>query len=171
MKKVLTLSLAATLATSSMAFAHDRGPRFFERLDGDGDGRVTQQEMLAHKLQWFDAADTNKDGKLTPDERKAAFEAFEKEHPEMAKHHGRPGKHGPRGKRDEAEAAARHKHMNETWQRSEVASHVAKKFAELDTNGDGALTSDEMARGRHCHEGRRWEKGRGQGRSNADAGA
>ena len=150
MKKVLTLSLAATLATSSVALAHGGGAKFFERLDGDGDGRITQQEMLSQKLAWFDEADTNKDGALTPEERKAAFESFKKQHPEQACPHG-PGHHGrgPRGKADDTRRSEHPKRMQQTWKRSEVAAHVAERFAKADANGDGVLTRDEMRRGHH----------------------
>lgn len=44
------------------------------RADKDGDGRVSLAEALTRPLERFDAADTNKDGTLTPEERKAAHE-------------------------------------------------------------------------------------------------
>ena len=43
--------------------------------DGDGKGIVIA-DAVKKALERFDAADTNKDGKLTPDERKAQREAW-----------------------------------------------------------------------------------------------
>lgn len=51
------------------------GGGWFERLDGDKNGSVTLAEASAKALQRFDAADTNKDGTLSPAEQQAAREA------------------------------------------------------------------------------------------------
>ena len=52
------------------------GGRMFERADANTDGKVSLAEALAKPLARFDAADTNKDGTLTPEERKAARETM-----------------------------------------------------------------------------------------------
>jgi EF hand len=52
------------------------GGRMFERADANADGKVSLAEALAKPLARFDAADTNKDGTLTPEERKAARETM-----------------------------------------------------------------------------------------------
>jgi hypothetical protein len=52
------------------------GGRMFERADANADGKVSLAEALTKPLARFDAADTNKDGTLTPEERKAAREAM-----------------------------------------------------------------------------------------------
>ncbi len=44
----------------------------FAPRDADSDGRVSLAEALARPLARFDRADANKDGTLTPEERKAA---------------------------------------------------------------------------------------------------
>ncbi len=46
----------------------------FARADKNGDGKVSLAEALAGPLARFDAADTNHDGTLSPEERKAARE-------------------------------------------------------------------------------------------------
>jgi Ca2+-binding EF-hand superfamily protein len=46
----------------------------FARADKNGDGKVSIAEALAGPLARFDAADTNHDGTLSPEERKAARE-------------------------------------------------------------------------------------------------
>ncbi len=45
---------------------------FMKRMDTDNDGKISKAEALAAAAARFDAADTNKDGFLTPDELKAA---------------------------------------------------------------------------------------------------
>lgn len=41
--------------------------------DTNGDKAITKPELVAAALKHFDAADANKDGKLTPDERRSAM--------------------------------------------------------------------------------------------------
>lgn len=63
-------------------FAHRpgmQGPRgqrmagtWFDRLDADKDGRVSLADMLAKPLERFDAVDTDRNGTISPEERKAA---------------------------------------------------------------------------------------------------
>lgn len=60
-------------------------------MDGDRDGVVTRAEFMARPLAMFDKADANKDGVVTADEAKAAWQAFRAEHGK-----GR-GAHGPDG--------------------------------------------------------------------------
>lgn len=42
------------------------------RMDGNADRAISREEFVAGVLQRFDAADANKDGKLTPEERASA---------------------------------------------------------------------------------------------------
>ena len=46
--------------------------RMIVMADGDGDGRITQAEAEARALRHFDQMDANRDGKVTPEERRAA---------------------------------------------------------------------------------------------------
>jgi hypothetical protein len=48
------------------------GGRMAGGMDANGDKVVTRDEFIAGALKRFDAADANKDGKLTPEERRAA---------------------------------------------------------------------------------------------------
>lgn len=49
--------------------------RMFDAADANKDGRVSLEEAQAAALQRFDAADLNHDGVLTPDERRQASKA------------------------------------------------------------------------------------------------
>jgi hypothetical protein len=50
----------------------EHGKAMMKHLDTDGDGKVSRAEALAAAAARFDAADTNKDGFLTPEEMRAA---------------------------------------------------------------------------------------------------
>jgi len=58
------------------------GGRMMVRADANGDGRITLQEMQAHALARFDRIDTNSDGTVTADERRAARAAMRAERQE-----------------------------------------------------------------------------------------
>lgn len=60
------------------------GAKGFARGDVNGDGKMTQSEMTARALERFDRIDTNKDGTLSPEERRAGWGAMR----------GERGKHG-----------------------------------------------------------------------------
>jgi hypothetical protein len=49
------------------------GARGMGAMDGNGDRTITRDEFVSGAMKRFDAADANKDGKLTPDERRAAM--------------------------------------------------------------------------------------------------
>jgi hypothetical protein len=53
------------------------GARAFEAMDADKDGRVSRAEASAHAVARFDRVDANHDGTITPEERRAAREAFQ----------------------------------------------------------------------------------------------
>ena len=67
-------------------------------MDANGDRTVTRDEFVAGALKRFDAADANHDGKLTKEERLAAFRAHMRERREgMHGGMGHPGADGPMG--------------------------------------------------------------------------
>lgn len=49
------------------------GGRWFERADAKGDGQVTLEEAEARPLHFFDMADSNHDGVISPKERQTAM--------------------------------------------------------------------------------------------------
>jgi len=57
------------------------------KMDANGDRVITRDEFVAGALARFDAADANHDGKLTPEERRAAMlAAMERMHGRMMDH-------------------------------------------------------------------------------------
>lgn len=53
----------------------NRGERMLSRADADSDGRLTFAEMSTGALERFDRSDADRDGTVTPEERRAAREA------------------------------------------------------------------------------------------------
>lgn len=54
---------------------HGGGFMMMMKADTNGDGAVSKAEFVTASLARFDAADANKDGTVTKEERRAAFEA------------------------------------------------------------------------------------------------
>lgn len=81
MKKILMLTAAVFALQAVPALAQDapskeaRGDRMFEKLDTDGDGKISEAEHLAHAKERFKAMDANGDGFVTKEEGKAHYEA------------------------------------------------------------------------------------------------
>jgi hypothetical protein len=71
MKKIITLALASIFFLNSSVFAE---------MDKDEKRTVTKAEYVKHAEEMFTRMDTNKDGKLTPDERKTYWQARKLEH-------------------------------------------------------------------------------------------
>ena len=72
---------------------HHRHGGMFRRIDTDGDGMISRAELLAsqqRQLQAFDQADTNRDGKLSPDEMRAFRDSMRGQ-----RHGGKPGSAAP----------------------------------------------------------------------------
>ena len=94
-KYVLTAAMAVALGmTSGMAMAehHEggdhKGGKMMERIDTDGDGKISKAEFMAKHEEKFTQMDKNSDGFLTPEEIKEAHESMKekwKERKEMRK--------------------------------------------------------------------------------------
>ncbi|MDU8927130.1 EF-hand domain-containing protein [Alisedimentitalea sp. MJ-SS2] len=137
------VAAASLIATAGMATAFGNkggermGPRgmmpSFEELDTNADGKVTKEEMQAHRKAMFDKADTNGDGKLSTEEMTAAAETRKAER--MAKRQTRMLE-----KFDtDGDGALSFEEMPGQGDRA------GKMFDRADADGDGAITKDEMA--------------------------
>ncbi len=124
MKK--TIILAAILGASAIgAAANAKGPKgdHFSRFDKDGDGKVAVSELDARHKQFIGEADKDGDGFITKDEMKSFHES------RMAEHKARrfpDANNDGKVSRREFEDAAR------------------DRFSEMDKDGDGLLTEEEM---------------------------
>jgi Ca2+-binding EF-hand superfamily protein len=68
---VLVSGLASGAIAQTGPDEGERGPRMaemFAAMDANSDGKVTQEEIAAHRAAMFAAADTNSDGSLSSDE-------------------------------------------------------------------------------------------------------
>lgn len=76
MKKTLLVGglAALTLAAAGAAFAQQTPARSM-RADTDGDSRLSQAEFVRQRVQRLIAMDSNGDGSVTADERRAAMQA------------------------------------------------------------------------------------------------
>jgi hypothetical protein len=136
MKRLLPIILGAALVLSACADRRDRGPRetdpdfhptveLLTRYDANKDGTVTRAEMEAGLKAEFDAADTNHDGRLDPDEVAAVNQ-----------------------KRWSENASTTSTLVD--WNQdgyvdfNEFSGTVRSLFAEIDRNNDGQLSPQEL---------------------------
>ena len=113
---------------------HDMMERL-KAADTDNDGMISRAEAeksLPFLAAHFDQIDTNKDGKLSPDELKAAMEKMRWRRRDHRPHDPSMG------------ADANHDHVitrDEILQRNQK---ILQDFDAADTNKDGKLTRDEI---------------------------
>lgn len=167
----LTMTGAAALAqqpTSPAPTPH--GPRA-ARGDADGDGRVSRAEFVDGRLARLVAADADRDGAVTPEERRAAMQAHRTER--AADRFARLDADG-NGRLSPEEFAARpdrlegrRPHRGERARRAmngngapvviaEARTKAEDAFTRLDVDRDGYLSADERRAGmERMHERRR----------------
>lgn len=133
----------------------ERTRKHFSKLDANGDGAVTEAEMLAaqearlerksdrreeRRAQFIERFDTDDDGVLSEEERSAVREQMgERRAERKGKRKGRFGKKRPRLDAD----------GDGLISRAEYDAMGEKLFDRMDANGDGVLTKGEGRRGGH----------------------
>lgn len=132
------LALSAALAAVALpALAREAGPRFgpridFEQVDANGDGRITAEELAAHRAARFAGQDSDGDGVLSADEMKAAVLARVKERIEA---------------RIDRMIARRDSDGDGAISLAEMQGGDGgeRLIERLDTDGDGAISAEELA--------------------------
>jgi len=194
MKRIFlaTASLAAVAMVTLPAMAGPRGgpgsgpgmmkDRMVEMMDTDGDGKVSDAEIKAHKAAMFVAIDTDGDGQLSQDELSAHQEVMRAQM--QARFEERSGdrvdymferydtnKDGSIT-RDEVTAAqaaraaewkAKKAERKAQWA-EKGAQMQAERFADMDKDGNGTISQEEfesapMGHGRRGNFGRRGMNG------------
>lgn len=118
----------------------------FEAMDADNDGKITREELEAHRSAEFDARDTDNDGFLSPEEMSAAILA----------------KMNERMSRKVAKMVERHDSDGDGRLSKEEMSQSKHRggdfFDRLDEDGDGAISAEEMEehKERHADRGKGW---------------
>jgi Ca2+-binding EF-hand superfamily protein len=159
-KTALATSLLAVFAIS--AFAQSNSPpvapahagffqHMLQKMDTNGDGRISLDEYLAAASTQFKSIDTKNKGSIDAADLASSPQAMERiDH--------------------RAEAMVRRLDTagNGYVTQDEFVAAAQKRFTRLDKNGDGKLTPDELT-GRWAHGGNAATKGSGQtGKSTAE---
>lgn len=155
--KTMILAVVGVAMVASAGFAvaqgkHGYGTRpAFEKVDTNGDGKITQDEMQARAAARFGEADSDGDGAISRDEMLSRVSArAEQRVDRMMRRMDADGD----GKVSQAEM----QQMRD--------NRMGRMIERMDTDGDGALSKEEFAQGhRKGHHGR---MGKGQGRMSDD---
>jgi Ca2+-binding EF-hand superfamily protein len=136
MKKTLALACLIAGGAGSLAYAHAGGGRgpggLLERVDANGDGKVTSAEMKSSAKGLFDSADTDHDGRVTKQER----EAFQQQlHAKFKANHAT--KMAERFAKDDSNQDGR-------LSRKEAERMPDERFARIDGDKDGQLSKAEL---------------------------
>lgn len=146
-------AIAAMFAGAGGAAAGDWVGRTFDRLDADGDGRITEAEAAAASDARFDRADADGDGRLT------AAEATAEAQSRIAERFSRMDADGDgnvtldemrrtAGERMAGLAVKRFERLDGNGdgavERAEFGATAGDRFRRLDADGDGSVTRDEL---------------------------
>ena len=120
----------------------------FTKLDANQDGQLTLDEIPEDKREFFERLlrthDANGDKKLSQEEFAAAMKKGDEPKPPLAGGFGGPGGGGG----NPAEMFKRlDKNSDGKLQADEVPPRIKEHFAALDTDGDGALSPQELVKG------------------------
>ena len=135
MRKTLIIASVAALglAIGAASAGEGRGGKHWDKLDADGDGKISLNEMSERQREFFADADADGNGALSKEEMRAH----------------RTGKRGERRAERFGDADG-----DGSITRAEYDAASADRFSKLDENGDGVISEDEMP-------SRRWHGKRG----------
>lgn len=120
-----------------IALANDPDKKF-EKMDANGDGKITREEHSAGVQRMFAEMDTNRDGIVTAAEMDA-----------------KAGTRSGDSRRAAMSSSDKIKKIDQNADgqltASEHASGANEMFAKMDTNRDGSLTKQELEAGHKTH--------------------
>ncbi|MEM8630297.1 MAG: EF-hand domain-containing protein [Pseudomonadota bacterium] len=155
---VIAIFGAGTAMLATTVFAQEdenrraqRAAEIFEQLDADGDGSVTQAEIEAARSGRFGEMDANGDGEVTEEELTAHIEA----------------RSARRVERAAAEMLSRNDANSDgvlTEDELGQSERGARRFEQVDTDGDGVVTREEF----DTAVADRSERFRGRGKGRGD---
>lgn len=134
----------------------DRAERMLKRMDANGDGKVSQDEMLAGATKTFERFDADKNGEVTKAEVDAKRDAFRDARKAFhaVKANGGEARQEARKTLREARMDRMGARMferadadkNGTLTKPEMETAAAAMFKQRDRNGDGFITVDEIGK-------------------------
>ncbi len=184
-KTLLAGGLAALMLASAGAAFAQQAPARPMRADTDGDSRLSQAEFVGQRVQRLTAIDSNRDGSVSADERRAAMQArragradarfdrldgnddgsVSRAEFDAARETGREARadRGPRPMRAHRGPARGQRGMARMEARgpvviADVQARAEQAFARLDADHDGFVTSAEGRAGRQAMREHRRER-------------
>ncbi|KCZ89594.1 EF-hand domain-containing protein [Hyphomonas jannaschiana] len=181
MKRIFlaTASFAAVAMIASPAMAGPRGggpgsgpgmmkDRMVEMMDTDGDGKVSDAEIKAHKAAMFVGIDTNGDGQLSQDELSAHHEVmraqmqarFEERRGDRVDNMFERYDTNKDGSITRDEVTAVQAARADDWKARKAdwaqkgAQMQAERFADMDKDGNGTISQEEFESARMGPGGR-----------------
>ena len=147
---------AALVGAMAMAAPGDR----FAKLDSDGNGSVTRAEIDAKAADRFARLDGDRDGFVSKAEMTAHHEAMKAKRAERAGKHR--GDHAMRAEHHAERAGKRGDHFarrdvdnDGRLSLAEFQAGGAKRLERLDTDKNGTVSREEMAKAREAWKARR----------------
>mgnify|MGYP003663424176 CR=1 FL=1 len=149
----LTVPVLAIAATDGDGKAHHKGG-MFERLDTNGDGALTFEEMTAKSTERFSKLDEDGNGTISIEEmtvrKKVFFDKLDTDgNGSMSMEEAKAFRHKMHENRKERHSARLLELLdadgNGMVSSDEFEAASAKRFEAADSNGDGVLSADELS--------------------------